>query len=147
MDNEEIIKDLKRNKLFKNLSEEILREIAPYINLREFKKGRVIFFEGDPGRHLYLVKKGKLEVYKKNNKGEEILLASFGTGDFLGEMALIEESTRSATCRAVEDSELLLFSHRAFQDLMEERPKAAAKLILEIARVLSKRLRNIKKFE
>ncbi|MEO0271434.1 MAG: cyclic nucleotide-binding domain-containing protein [candidate division WOR-3 bacterium] len=142
MDIEEIVKSLKKNKLFKNLTDDILREIAPYINCREFKKGRTIFFEGDTGRVLYLVKNGKVEVFKRNNEGEEVILASFGPGDFLGEMALIEESTRSATCRAVEDSELLLFSHRAFLDLIEERPKAAAKLILEIAKVLSKRLRS-----
>ncbi|MEO0255372.1 MAG: cyclic nucleotide-binding domain-containing protein [candidate division WOR-3 bacterium] len=142
MDIEEIVKSLKKNKLFKNLTDDILREIAPYINSREYKKGRTIFFEGDTGRVLYLVKSGKVEVFKRNNEGEEVILASFGPGDFLGEMALIEESTRSATCRAVEDSELLLFSHRAFLDLIEERPKAAAKLILEIAKVLSKRLRS-----
>jgi len=146
MEHEEIIKNLKKNKLFKNLPEDVLKEIAPYINLREFKKGRVIFFEGDIGRYLYLVKKGKIEVYKRNDEGDEVVIASFGPDDFLGEMALLEESTRSATCRAVEDTELMLFSHRAFQDLIEERPKVAARLILEIAKVLSKRLRDIKNF-
>lgn len=142
MEIEEIIKTLKKNKLFKNLSEDVLREIAPYINYREYKKGRVIFFEGDTGRVMYLVKNGKVEVFKRKNEGEEVLLAIFGPGDFFGEMALIEESTRSATCRAQEDSELLLFTHRAFLDLIEERPKAAAKLIFEIAKVLSSRLRG-----
>jgi len=146
MEYEEIVKHLKRNRLFKNLSEDVLKEIAPYINVREFKKGRVIFFEGDTGRYLYLVKKGRLEVYKRNSEGDEVVIASFGPGDFLGEMALIEESTRSATCKATEDTELMLFSHRAFQDLIEERPKAAARLILEIAKILSKRLRDTKSF-
>ncbi len=140
---EEIIRALKKNKLFKSLPEDVLKEIAHYINVREFKKGRVIFFEGDTGRYLYLVKSGKLEVYKRNRNDEEVVLAVFGPGDFVGEMALIEETTRSATCRAIEDSELMLFSHRAFEDLIEESPKAAARLILEIAKILSKRVRNM----
>ncbi|MEN3044327.1 MAG: cyclic nucleotide-binding domain-containing protein [Candidatus Hydrothermales bacterium] len=143
MEIEEIVNTLKKNKLFKGLSEETIKDIAPYISVREFKKGRIIFFEGDTGRFLFLIKRGKLEILKKNNKGEEVQIALFGPGDFIGEMALIEESVRSATCRAVEDSEVLLFSHRAFFDLIESKPKAACKLLLEIAKVLSKRLRDL----
>ncbi len=63
-------------------------------------------------------------------------------GDFIGEMALIEESERSATCKAEEDTELLLFTKRAFDEIMENNPKIACIILREITRVLSHRLRE-----
>ena len=134
---EEIKIALKKNKLFKDLPDETIEYLSNYINLREFKKGRIIFFEGDKGKILYLIKKGKISVIK-NNK----VVAQFSDNDFIGEMALIEEGKRSATCRAEEDSELLLFTKRAFDEIFEKNPKAACLILKEIAKILSERLRE-----
>jgi len=134
---EEIKIALKKNKLFKDLPDDIIEYLSNYINLREFKKGRIIFFEGDKGKILYLIKKGKISVIK-NNK----VVAQLSDGDFIGEMALIEESERSATCRAEEDTELLLFTKRAFDEIFEKNSKAACLILKEVAKILSERLRE-----
>lgn len=139
---DEIKKALKNNKLFKNLSDDVIDYISHYINLREFKKGRIIFFEGDRGKILYLIKKGKVSVFKRDEKGGEKILAYLEEGDFIGEMALIEESIRSANCRAEEDTEVLLFTKRAFDEVIEKRPKVACLILKEVARTLSERLRE-----
>lgn len=139
---DEVKKALKENKLFRNLPNDVIDYIAPYIHSREFKKGRIIFFEGDRGKMLYLIRKGKVVVFKRDEKGEEKILAHLGEGDFIGEMALIEESIRSANCRAEEDTELLLFTKRAFDEIFEKSPKVACFILKEVAKTLSKRLRE-----
>jgi CRP-like cAMP-binding protein len=139
---EEIKRALKENKLFKDLPEDALDYIAPYINLREFKKGRIIFFEGDRGKMLYLIKKGRVVVFKKDDKGDDKILAYLKRGDFIGEMALIEENLRSASCRTEEDTELLLFTKRAFDEIVEKSPGIACLILKEIAKTLSERLRE-----
>lgn len=142
MEKEKItVEDLKKNKIFKELEEETLREILEFITLREYKKGRIIFFEGDTGKFLYLIKKGKVEIYRKEGK-EEKHIAVLGEGDFLGEMSIIEKEKRSASCRAIEDVEIMLFSKRNLEELIEKKPKAACKILFQIAKVLSKRLRS-----
>lgn len=139
---EEIKRALKNSKIFKNLPEDVIDYISNYINLREFKKGRIIFFEGDKGKILYIIKSGKVSVIKKDSEGKEKVMAVLSEGDFIGEMALVEESERSATCRAEEDTELLLFTKRAFDEIIENNPKVACIILREITKVLSHRLRE-----
>ncbi|MEO0261743.1 MAG: cyclic nucleotide-binding domain-containing protein [candidate division WOR-3 bacterium] len=139
---EEIKRALKNSKIFKDLPDDAIDYLSNYINLREFKKGRIIFFEGDKGKILYIIKSGKVSVIKKDSEGKERIMAILSEGDFIGEMALIEESERSATCKAEEDTELLLFTKRAFDEIMENNPKIACIILREITKVLSRRLRE-----
>ncbi len=139
---EEIKRALKNSKIFKGLPDDAVDYISNYVNLREFKKGRIIFFEGDKGKILYIIKGGKVAVIKKDSEGKEKIIAILSEGDFIGEMALIEESERSATCKAEEDTQLLLFTKRAFDEIFENNPRVACIILREIARVLSCRLKE-----
>ena len=139
---EEIKRALKNSKIFKDLPDDAIDYISNYVNLREFKKGRIIFFEGDKGKILYIIKSGKIAVIKKGGGGKENVIAVLSEGEFIGEMALIEETERSATCKAEEDTQLLLFTKRAFDEIIEKNPRIACIILKEIARVLSSRLKE-----
>ncbi len=78
-----------------------------------YKKGSLIFSEGDIGDHVYLIQSGKVRVFKLIGDQDKTL-AILGPGDFLGEMAIIEKKPRSASAEAVVDSGLLVLDQHTF---------------------------------
>ncbi|MFW6139446.1 MAG: cyclic nucleotide-binding domain-containing protein, partial [Spirochaetota bacterium] len=71
--------------------------------------GRVIFKEGEPGETMYIIQKGRVKITKRVNDIDKILTV-LQKGDFFGEMAIIRQTTRSATATAIDTCELLAFN-------------------------------------
>ncbi len=78
----------------------------------------VLFHEGDPGDCLFVVVSGRVKVSLLGAEGKEIVLSILGPHSFLGEMALLDGSPRSATAMTLEKSTLLIWSRREFLDLV-----------------------------
>lgn len=76
-----------------------------------YKTGEIIFREGDIGEKMYIIKSGRVEVVKKIHD-EEIVLATLNPNSFFGEMALFGDKHRTATVRAIEDSEMISINKR-----------------------------------
>jgi hypothetical protein len=123
---------LKGIPLFAGLSGEQLLPVADIVSEVSFERGDVVFEEGQTGHHLYLIQSGKVEVLR----GGECK-AVLGDKECFGEMALLDESTRSATIRVVEDARLLAIARDDFQDLLDLHPPLARGIIA----VLTRRLR------
>lgn len=102
-----------------------------------FKKGSLIFSEGEIGEHVYLIQSGKVRVFKLIGDQDKTL-AILGPGDFLGEMAIIEKKPRSASAEALIDSSLLVLDQQTFEELI----KSNGEIALRIIRRLVSRLRN-----
>jgi NTE family protein len=100
--------------------------------------GDVIIFEGEPGDGLFVVVSGLLRV-SVTAAGTERVLHDLGRGAILGEIALVSNSPRSATVRAVRDSDLLRLSRPAFDSLAERNPA----VLHEVAHVLVDRLLSV----
>ncbi len=94
--------------------------------------GTQVIREGAQGDALFVILSGELEV-TKDDHGREIVLASRGAGEFLGEMSLLEQVPRTASVRAVRDSELLEIGAGTFQQLLEDNPTIASTLLRTIA--------------
>lgn len=107
-----------------------------------FHQGDIIFREGDPGDCMYAVCSGRVGVFAGFGTENEKKLAELKTGDFFGEMGLIENTTRSATVTVLEDgTELEQISENSFMDYFEQDPDR----VFEILRQLSLRLRSTTK--
>jgi predicted acylesterase/phospholipase RssA/CRP-like cAMP-binding protein len=100
--------------------------------------GETLFAQGDPPDFLYIVVHGRLEVVVARESGEHAVVARLGPGSCVGEMALLTGEPRSATVRAIRDSELARISKREFDLLLDGHSRAAT----EIARTLVRRLRE-----
>jgi len=74
-----------------------------------FSRGSKIFRDGEPGNCAYLIEKGSVEI-SAHRKGKKFVLATLNEGDLLGEMALIDDSVRSATATALEETEVVIIS-------------------------------------
>jgi CRP-like cAMP-binding protein len=128
---------LKKSDLFENQPEEVLRAVLSQGRLVEFGPGEEIFRQGDEGDRLFIVKTGVLEILATPADGaEQLPVAYLGTGEVLGELALLTGSPRSATARSPEHAELFTLEKPVFLDLMETLPAFSRNLCL----VLAKRL-------
>lgn len=136
-----MVDDLRRIGLFGGLDDESLEDLAASLPEREPAPGELIFREGEPGRELYVVLSGELEVQKRAPRGTDVRLAMLGPGDWFGEMSVLDVQPRSATVRALAPSRLLVMRAQDLDALYRRDVKAYSLLVLNLAREISRRLR------
>jgi len=105
--------------------------------VKGYRKSEVIFSENSPGRDMYIVYSGKVGLYAQGIQGHRKLLAIVETGDFFGEMALVDDSPRSATAIAEEDNtQLLVLDKSKFIYLLRHQPDFALVVMGKLCRQL-----------
>ena len=111
---------------------------------RSYRAGTVLFRENDPGSRMYVVKSGRVRVWR--TLGEtEIVLAHIGVGEFFGEMALLEGLPRSATATIAEDCELVEIDKETFEAMLRSNSEIAVRMMLKLCQRLreaDRRLQN-----
>jgi CRP-like cAMP-binding protein len=128
---------LRDSELFENQPAEVIRAVLAQGQLLEFGPGEVVFRQGDQGDRLFLVKSGVLEVVAAPTDGSEpVVVAYLGTGEVIGELALLTGSPRSATVRSPEHAELFVVDKAVFLDLMDILPAFSRNLCVVLARRL-----------
>ena len=111
--------------LFAGLPESAVEEIAGLVDETHVAAGEWLFREGDEGRDLYVLRTGRLEVFKESAEGD-ILLRSLSPGSVLGELAVLTSAPRSASVLAKRDSALLGLSKDGFFELLDNADFALA---------------------
>src|SRR5512140_356987 len=99
---------------------------------REFPRGTVLFREGEPGKEMFVVQHGRVNVSKKVGEVEKIL-SSMGPGEFLGEMSILNNKPRSATATCAEDSKLLVIDAKTFEAMIRGNAEIAIRMIKKLA--------------
>ena len=127
---------LRRIEVFSSLQAHVLEEVAALAQDTSLRRGEWLFREGDDADALYAVRLGHLEVVRES--GEEVphALNTLTRGAVLGELALLSDSVRSASVRALRDSELLRIDRASFESLLRSEPELA----IGLARSLSDQL-------
>ncbi|WP_127588811.1 Crp/Fnr family transcriptional regulator [Paenibacillus koleovorans] len=125
----EIVTLVRNVPLFQHLRDEELAMISSLFMERKYKKNAIIFFEGDSGDDLFLIKSGTIKIYRIDNT-KQITLALFRAGDFFGEMSLVQRGfTRSANAETLEPSVLYTLNRATFYECMEKAPSLCMKLL------------------
>jgi signal transduction histidine kinase len=132
-----MLDELRGVPLFADLSEEDLEQLYQMAETVSIPAGELVFEEGSPGDALYVVLDGELEISKRQG-GQDVVLAVRGTGEFIGEMALLEQAPRSASVRTLRESRLLVISQAAFETLLSCSPSAHLRML----RAVTSRLRS-----
>ncbi|HLA06334.1 MAG TPA: SpoIIE family protein phosphatase [Anaerolineales bacterium] len=128
---------LARIPLFSDLPPEELDRLYSALEVVTLSTGEILFREGDPGEHLYLVVKGELEILMAPDTENELILNILKEGEYLGEMSLIMPGGhRTASVRARGEVNLLCMSRNQFVDLLNRHPELANAMVA----VLSHRL-------
>ncbi|MBF0466986.1 MAG: Crp/Fnr family transcriptional regulator [Nitrospirae bacterium] len=115
--------------LFSTLQAEELNQIIKTINVKRILKGGVILSWEDANNFMYIVLDGSVKVTQLTEDGKEILLASRETGEFFGEMSLIDGKTASATVSAQEDSVVGIISKSIFFSMLRSNEKVFGSLL------------------
>ncbi len=142
-DNRSFLVDLLGNlPLFADLPPQALLELASLFSERVFQKNELIFEEESRGDSMMVIISGEARVSQRADKANEETLGIMKKGDFIGEMALLEELPRSATVVAHTDTFLLEITRERFMRFLETDPDSGVRILLQLARSLSARLRE-----
>ncbi len=127
--------------VFNALDVEDTHILSQYLFPKDLPVGGLVCKEGQHGNFLSFVSSGKLEIVKTLD-GKEAVISTISKGDSLGEMALIDGLTRSATVRACMTSNILILRRDDFNNLLSTHPEVGIKILKGIARLLSLNLRK-----
>lgn len=139
---EETLRYIERLPLFESLTEREKSTLAAVLQPRGLQRGDLLCKEGDPGRSFYVTVQGTIEVLKELPDGRQEVLSTVGPNNFLGQVALIDRQTRSATLRASSTTLVLECSSDDFDRLFWAGTPFAYKLLDMMVTQLAGRLRD-----
>ncbi len=112
---------LRRIPLFATMEEGELDLLCSQLRLERFPAGRTVIREGEPGDRFYIIWRGNIEVSQRDANGVNEVVDQHDRGRYIGELALLHDAPRNATCRTTVPTELLSLSRADFERLVKVR--------------------------
>lgn len=129
--------------IFKELNKRDCSLLLNIIHNRIYVAGEYIFYQGDPGLGMYLIREGEVEIKRENSDKSIHLLATLKKGDFFGELALVDGEKRSASAIASSDTKLAVIFKPDLEEYIERLPKKGIKIMRGISEIIAMRLRKV----
>ncbi|MDZ7266827.1 MAG: cyclic nucleotide-binding domain-containing protein [candidate division KSB1 bacterium] len=139
---EDVLSTLRQVPLFSNMNDSELREFEKLIHQRHFKAGETIFWEGEPGVGMYIIQHGAVAICKHSRNDVRETLVRLHDGEFFGELALLDESPRSASAIAEENSRIIGLFRPDLFGLLERKPRLGNKFLFQLALIIGERLKQ-----
>ena len=130
---DEVVDLLARVPAFETLDRPDLERIAEVAVPRSFDPGQLVFREGDDSDTCYIVREGHARAIRSHGDGRTITLATFGSGDIFGELAMFEDERRSATVEAIDPTSVVGVLGGDMRRLMSEHPGIAMRMAVALA--------------
>ena len=128
---------------FENLSSKYIKLLLQIVHNRAYEANEYIFYQGDPGIALYIVREGAVAITQAVKENKIIELATLERGDFFGELALLDDEVRSGSAIAIEPSNLAVIFKPDLDEFIERYPKVGIKILRGISTIISTRLRRL----
>jgi CRP/FNR family cyclic AMP-dependent transcriptional regulator len=122
--------------LFERLDDEERALLAAQLEEESFPAGTLLFRKGEPGNAIYIVASGEVEIFVEDTTGGRIVFETAKTGDFFGELSLLDGDPRSASAKAISDAKTLKVDRGDLQLLFSRHPAAAMDILAAIGRRL-----------
>lgn len=119
----------KKVSIFSTLQDDQVRDIADMVIHRTYKKGQIIFFEGDISDKLYIVNKGKVKIFRYTKEGKEQILYILTNGDFTGDLSLLKKGKLEFNAEALEDTAVCTLTKEDFDKILEKNPEITFKIL------------------
>lgn len=132
----EVVELLKGVSIFSIMKYKELSALCDLLLEKSFPENTLVFNQEDPGDSLFVICSGRVKVVLYGEGGREVTLASFGKGDFFGEMSLLDDMPRSANVVTLEESCLLILKRNAFKRYLVKHPTTAITIMAELSRRL-----------
>ena len=124
--------------LFANLEADIIQRLQDAAIPKRFARNPILFRKGDESNALYLIRAGRTKAVITDEQGKEIVLNTFGAGDYFGEIAFLSGEPRTATVVTATPTEVLILYRRDFKEVLVKHPD----VMFEFIKVLIERVRN-----
>ena len=132
---------LKNSPVFDGLKTSEISFVSKMVYLRKYSRDEIIFYEGQPGVGLYIIKNGRVRI-RRYSDGIENTLSVLTAGDFFGELSLFDESPRSADAISETDNtEIICFFKPELLQILDKKAKVGAKILFNCIKIISERLR------
>ncbi|NOY67535.1 MAG: Crp/Fnr family transcriptional regulator [Gammaproteobacteria bacterium] len=135
---------LKNIPLFADLKDDELDSIASHANTKSFPKNSIIINEGDDTSSMYIILSGKIKAFLSNEDGKEVILGIMGTGDYFGELSILDPSPRSASIMTMEPCKFIIINKENFEQSLDDHPDIARNMITELTRMIRKLTENVR---
>lgn len=122
-----------------SFGKEVIESFIKDRNINRYKKKQSVYSEGNHPVSLFYILKGKVKIFKTNENAKELVTDLFGTGDFFGYVALLEDTPYKDSAEALEETELALIPRQEFNELMQSNKEAAQKFIHLLAENISEK--------
>ena len=124
--------------IFQDLSEDEIQEIDRASTMSTYRKGKIFYMPEDRSEVLFLVKQGRIQLYRISPDGKKLVIGTIGPGAVFGEMSLIGQGMHNSFAEAVEECVLCVMSRDDVERLLMSKPRVA----LRIFEVLGRRLKE-----
>lgn len=122
-----------------SIGKDHLKLLAEDGNINKYKKKQIVYSEGNHPNRLYYVLKGKVKTYKTNDNGKELVTEIYSKGDFMGYVAMLENTVYKDSAAALEETELAIIPREDFDQLISTNKEVAQKFIRLLAKNISER--------
>jgi CRP/FNR family cyclic AMP-dependent transcriptional regulator len=139
---DELCAMIESTQIFRELSRPEVETLSNYVKAYKLDEGEAIFREGDKGTFMCFLVEGKIDVFKNDQDGRLKKLTTIRPGRSIGEMSILDQMPHSATGIAAEPLRLVMLTRSALDKLSTEHPGLANRLLWEISKLLSLRLRK-----
>lgn len=137
------IKVLKGNEYFDELSELILKDIAEHMHLREYSRGDVLFWEGDPCEGLHIIEHGSAKIFKLSPQGRQYIVRILQEGDTFSEVPAFDEGANPVNVEALETCRVWVIEIQKLHELIMTNPVFSQKVLLNFGKMLRGMVRMV----
>ncbi|MDP1716414.1 MAG: Crp/Fnr family transcriptional regulator [Anaerolineales bacterium] len=137
------IKVLRGNEYFDDLTENMLKEIAEHMHLREYQRGDVMFWEGDPCDGLYIVEQGSAKIFKLSPQGRQYIVRILQEGDTFAEVPAFDKGTNPVNVEALESCRVWVINSLKLHELVMAHPAFAQKVLVNFGKMLRGMVRMV----
>ena len=123
--------------LFRGLSAEEIQQIERSTAMTTCARGTVFYSPGETGEVLFILKKGRVNLYRTTEEGRKLVTSTVGQGTIFGEMSLIGQGMQESFAEAADDCTICVMSRADLERLLRDHPSAALRLIEILARRLA----------
>lgn len=132
----EKIEALRGNEYFDDLPESMLKEIAANTQLREYQRGDVLFWEGDPCDGLFIVQQGSAKIFRLSPQGRQYIVRILQEKDTFAEVPAFDKGTNPVNVEALENCRMWVIDSDKLHELVMEHPIFAQKVLVNFGRML-----------
>ena len=127
---------LRCNEYFEGLDEPLLARVADHMQLREYERGEVLFWEGEPCAGLHIIEQGCVKIYRLSSQGRQYIVRVLQEGETCNEVPTFDGGTNPVNLEALETTHVWVIAPEILRQLLDEQPAFARRVIDNLAQNL-----------